>query len=210
MTVLPDIRINATPDPHAFLRELERLALAHGGYDADLRGDIDSTDFEILNLRPAEPVPFDGLGVQLLVSSRRGPWADVEVRAPDWGGEPVPDRATYVGAARAVLSPLLLGYNRAHGTRRCLLVEREHAVPPLPRVAADLFATFVGCANKSALHPNDWDRFYDFVRHCAARNVSTSSEDVQRLLIHAGFAHAVAERVAAVFFHGRRLLTYCR
>ncbi|MEL6614214.1 MAG: hypothetical protein AAFQ43_00675 [Bacteroidota bacterium] len=209
--MLPDIRINASPDPHAFLREVERFAATLGGYDAERRDDIDSTDFEILNIRPTRNVPYRGLGAQLLVYSSRGRWADVEIRAQDWGGEPVaPSREVYVEAAESVLSPLLTAYNRERGTRRRLLVEPADALPRLPPGAADVFQRFASCANTTVLHPYDWERFYDFVRHCAAHNVAVSSEDVQRLLVHAGFDRAYAESIADVFRHGRRLLTYRR
>jgi hypothetical protein len=209
--MLPDIRINASPDPHVFLREVERLAVTHGGYDADRRDDIDATDFEVLTLRSTGDVPHRGLGAQLLISSSRGRWADVEVRAADWGGEPAaPSREAYVEAAEFVLRPLLKVYNREHGTRRRLLIERPRALPVLPPVATELFETFVACANTRVLHPYDWDRFYDFVRHCAAHNVGVSVEDVQRLLLCSGFESSYADQIAAVFRHGRHLLTYRR
>jgi len=209
--MLPDIRINASPDPPAFLREVERFAATLGGYDAERRDDIDSTDFEILNIRPTRNVSYRGLGAQLLVSSSRGRWANVEVRAQDWDGEPVaPSREVYVEAAESVLSPLLTAYNRERGTRRRLLVEPVDALPRLPPGAADVFQRFVSCANMTVLHPYDWERFYDFVRHCAAHNVAVSSDDAQRLLVHVGFDSSRAEPIADVFRHGRRLLTYRR
>lgn len=209
--MLPDIRINASPDPYAFLREVEQFVVTLGGYDAERRDDIDTTDFEILTLRPTSNLPYRGLGAQLLVSSSRGRWAEVEIRAADWGGEPVaPSREAYIEAAKFVVGPLLEAYNRNHGTCRRLLVESVDALPSLPPVASSVFETFVSCANMTVLHPYDWERFYDFVRHCAAHNVAVSSEDVQRLLVHAGFERSHAESIADIFHHGRRLLTYRR
>lgn len=66
---------------------IQCLVFACGGSDVNRRDDIALTDFEILDLRPTYPTPFDGLGAQLLVSTRRGKGPDVEVRAADWGVE---------------------------------------------------------------------------------------------------------------------------
>lgn len=80
----------------------------------------------------------------------------------------------------------------------------------LPPVATEVFQRFAVCANTRVLHPLDWERFYDFVRHCAAYNVGVSVAGVRRLLVCVGFEGRYADSMAEVFEHSRRLLTYRR
>jgi hypothetical protein len=130
----------------------------------------------------------------------------VDITASRWNPDP-PTYETYVQAARGLFDPLLRQYNRHHkASVRVRVQTRTQLEPKLPPQAQKLFTRFVKLSNKSALHPLDWRKFYDFVRHCHARNIKIGEEEVQRLLAAAGFSERYARYIATIFQHGVELL----
>lgn len=79
------------------------------------------------------------------------------------------------------------------------------ALPPFTR---KVFLRFVNCANKSALHPLDMRRFYQFIRVCHARRVKLDQYQLHAHLVRAGFKSETAERLSGVYHHGRELLKF--
>jgi hypothetical protein len=63
-------------------------------------------------------------------------------------------------------------------------------LPRLPPKAAEAFNRFARRANKSLLHPLDWEMLYRFVYICRATRVTLSEDDFYRLLANEGFANA--------------------
>lgn len=76
----------------------------------------------------------------------------------------------------------------------------------LPQKAQVLLDTFLLHANKSMLHPNDWNRFYRFIWHCTKHNVVVYPMELAAWLEEAGFSSEYASEIAAVFEHGRAIL----
>lgn len=70
-----------------------------------------------------------------------------------------------------------------------------------------LFDAFTNLANKSALHPYDWNRFYAFL--CAAHRFRSrlSGSDVKELLLAQGFQEDYASDIAEVYEHGRAIIS---
>ena len=65
-----------------------------------------------------------------------------------------------------------------------------------------LLKRFAHLANKSALHPLDWRRFYEFVRDCRSR-APYSEEEMARLLIKEGFSETYATYIGEIYVHLR-------
>jgi hypothetical protein len=75
----------------------------------------------------------------------------------------------------------------------------DEELPKLPPKASEALNRFVGRANKSLLHPLDWEMFYRFVSVCRATRVTLSEDDVYRLLTSEGFSHA--KEISLIFHH---------
>ncbi len=88
----------------------------------------------------------------------------------------------------------------------CSIVKEEEFTE-LPPATRKLFVQFVNCANRRVLHPLDWRRFYAFVRFCHSRRVRLYDSELKHLLIRAEFPPLVADRLALVYEHGRKLLS---
>lgn len=90
----------------------------------------------------------------------------------------------------------------------------ETPLPKLPPEALRLFTNFVTeAADKSALHPQDRERFYGFIWQCHLQggevgDDAIGEEDVLRLLVAAGFTNDKARDLADVFQHGMGLLGF--
>jgi hypothetical protein len=209
---LPDIRIKADIPPPEFVRRMSTLAAQNKMYSTEYREEVfefNGLSYLSLSLQKQSPhVELKGL----LVSSPGPPaHVDIEVSATRWNPDP-PTYEAYVQAARAIFDPLLRDYNRQHGARvRMCIQSRAQLEPKLPAGAQKLFTSFAGCANKGSLHPLDWQRFYEFIRHCYRCSLNRRSrriteDDVQRLLVAAGFTEGYAKYIADVFQHGMQLL----
>ena len=86
-------------------------------------------------------------------------------------------------------------------------IAKEEEFTELPPVTRRLFVQFVNCANRRALHPLDWRRFYAFVRFCHARRIRLHDSQLKHLLIRAEFPPLVADRLVLIYAHGRELLS---
>lgn len=85
-------------------------------------------------------------------------------------------------------------------------IVKEKDFPELPPATRRLFVRFVNCANRSALHPLDWRRFYQFVRYCHGRHVKLSQGRLHVLLVRGHFPERNAEYLADIYEHCRKTL----
>jgi hypothetical protein len=58
-------------------------------------------------------------------------------------------------------------------------------------------------ANKSSLHPLDWERFYRFVVSAHQFRKGWNHSDVKRLLVEYGFTESRARDLSEAYWHGR-------
>ena len=79
--------------------------------------------------------------------------------------------------------------------------------PKLPHKTETAFRAFVGRANRSALHPLDWRRFYKFVHAATTYRANLEDHQVAHLLYAEGFEWKKCEQLARVFHHGREILS---
>lgn len=117
-----------------------------------------------------------------------------------------PTYDSYVVAAN-MLKPLLALYNRLYKARvRLNIQSREDLAPKLPPIAKRLFGNFVSIANKCALHPSDWEPFYEFINACHVYSSKLKEDDIKYLLFNEGFDKEHAIEIALVYGHGRAIL----
>ncbi|HEY6086091.1 MAG TPA: hypothetical protein VIU63_11905, partial [Nitrospira sp.] len=125
----------------------------------------------------------------------------VEIRAERWGSGDSPPYEMYCAEARALIVPLISKYNReTHAGLRVVIRAKQRLEPKLPPQSEHLFARFTALANKTALHPLDWRRFYAFIRNSRMRK-TISNEDMARLLTGKGFSEKNALHVAEIYGH---------
>ena len=75
-----------------------------------------------------------------------------------------------------------------------------------PEEVRKSWTQFIFHANKSRLHPLDWQRFYDFIIASHKLETETTETDVALLLEENGFSEAYATLLSHVYHHGRRIL----
>jgi hypothetical protein len=204
--ILPDIWITTDVENSIFLDRLEGIADATGQFRSEQKSAQGFGRGRYLHLYPLERSTHAGLGIQLIAYENEGRRVRVEMRAHRWTPDP-PTYDVYVRAAKELIDPLLHTYNRSYHTRRRLGVQSKQSTDPsIPATVKPYFNSFVGCANMGMLHPNDWDRFYRFIRVCHKKRVGLIESDIARLLTQAGFDEEYARQLGNVYDHGRRLL----
>lgn len=77
---------------------------------------------------------------------------------------------------------------------------------PLDDYGTKLLKRFADAANKTTLHPFDWDRFHEFIVYTHQRQFPAADHHVVDVLIAKGFAHAEATRLGSFYSHARDLL----
>jgi hypothetical protein len=70
-----------------------------------------------------------------------------------------------------------------------------------------LLQSFVHCANKSKLLPEDWHRFFDLAVHVHRHGVLMTGQGVRIHLIEGGFSAEASSRLGSVFELFCQLLT---
>jgi hypothetical protein len=73
----------------------------------------------------------------------------------------------------------------------------------LPPKAREAFCIFASNANTEALHPLDWERFYQFIAVCQTTRADPGEEGMEALLLASGFSAEYAEEIAQIYFHLR-------
>lgn len=212
---LPDISIKMDTSADEFLNRLKKIALKTRNYKVKLENDIAYLPGQsILGLKRKKESLHNGLFGLIIVttSSER---ANLEVAALRWEPD-YPTYEIYVKTAKDFFKPLLQEYNKQYKSNRYLNIQSiKNTEPKLPHHANILFNKFVTCGNlwgnnNRSLHPSDWQRFYDFIKHCFGRRVKITEDDVERSLIASGFTDNYASHIANIFHHGIKLLKRCR
>jgi hypothetical protein len=206
--ILPNVWVKSDTDPAIFLDRIQLIADESGQYRAERTTHAGNLieGYKRVDLYPAIATEHQRLILQFVSDADSGANIRIEVRAHRWSPDP-PTYETYVQAAEQLARPLLQEYNRRFQSRRRLSIQSESAVEPrLAPSVRPLFDSFVQCANTQMLHPNDWDRFYRFVKACHKHHVSLNATDLARLFTREGFDEDYACRIASVYDHGRRLL----
>ncbi|KXS51984.1 MAG: hypothetical protein AWU57_3627, partial [Marinobacter sp. T13-3] len=199
---LPPIHINVGGPLAHFLERMAAIADKTERFNVEIEHDAMGIDgFSVANFRLKKSKQHKGLGGQLIIQRDSKKEIAVEIRAERWNPQDPPTYETYVKEAKALIGPLLSEYNRIAGTRYRLTVPaKEKLEPKLPPQSHKLFKRFTNLANKTALHPLDWKRFYEFVRNSRMRK-PLAEEDMARLLSKEGFPEECAREIAeAVFF----------
>lgn len=196
---LPAIDIAVPEAPRRFLERVANIAEVSGSFKVERHYDaVGTPGFDVLNLRYLKQLPHAKVGGQLIARPELKGRIAVEMRAQTWWPDP-PTYDSYCCAARSIIGPLLIAYNREVGTKHRLRIQNPRQLEPkLPPRSAKLFKTFAVLANTSSLHSLDWRRFYEFVR--ASRN-QLYEEELSRLLVKEGFSKSYAGRIAEIYRH---------
>ncbi|MBI1198974.1 MAG: hypothetical protein GC203_14025 [Phenylobacterium sp.] len=195
---LPGIDIAITLVARSFLEQMAEVGRASGRFDVELHWDaLGAAGFDVVNFRLREDRDHQELGFQLISEAPDLRRVKVELRAFRW----TPDRPTtavYENAARSVVAPILMAYNRAHSTRYRLRIEKaSKSFKPSARTVA-LLDRFAVLANTASLHPRDWERFYQLVRESRQE---IPEPHLRAMLARYGFSPQTAERLADLHVH---------
>ncbi len=156
--------------------------------------------FDVVNLRCVNSTPHVDLGGQMILHAEERGIVHIEMRARRWHPDD-PSYATYVAEARRMFIPLLGKYNQSTRKRLRLSITKPRSLEPrLPPASAKLFEQFAFLANKRALHPLDWRRFYRFIRQNRMKK-RLHAEDLVRMLTKEGFKEDYARRIAEIHDH---------
>jgi hypothetical protein len=205
---LPHIRINLNIDADEFLTRMENISVESGRFE--VRRERYEEDFRLLNMRFREASQHHGLIAQVIIDPNFPGIAKLEARAARWEPDP-PTYEAYVEAAQNLLNPILETYNRSYHSRLRLSVQsKEDTEPKLPPGASRVFERFVRLANRDALHPTDWERFYHFIWYSASHNMRLNDDDVFRLLVTNGFEEEKALEISGIYYHGFALIKVMR
>jgi hypothetical protein len=155
----------------------------------------------ILSLQFRGVSPHRDLSAQLIDATANEPKLIVEIRASTWKPDP-PTYETYRAAAEATIKPLLAAHNRKlHTGLRMSIAAKKTLEAKLPPRCDAWFKRFSNHANKASPHPNDWRRFYDFVRYSRGKRVELSEQEMANLLVAEGFAEEVSTDIARAYRH---------
>lgn len=200
---LPAIDIAAGAERLLFIERMGILASNVPGLGVEIHRDgFGNEGLHVVNL--VLPGSTDSLksGGQLIVRPAE-PRVNVEMYSADWSAGGHPTTRAYVEFARAFFQPILRRYNRQFGTRHRLRVVKAkgYVTPPQTKLLLDRFATL---ANVRSLHPNDWQRFYVFVRHSRSQ---IPEGMLRQLLMKKGFAADKARALDELYQHLWRFKT---
>lgn len=205
--MLPDISVRVDIPPHEFLKRLEPIARRLE--DADVRKGCDTVGFEgwgSLIIDPRSPSPHKKLSCMVYAKPDSDDRVFIDLIADRWTPD-LPTYDTYVDAARSVFKPLVKVYNKEYQSRLRLSIQPNTVKKfMLPQKTAQRLQSFIVLANTSALHPLDWNRFYEFIAFCHAHHVKLSKDRLHRLLFEGGFDEEKAEHLSDIYRHGIGIL----
>lgn len=196
--MLPDIDFALATDSRIFLQDIARLGRETGSFDVEEHFDALGEDgFHVINFHYLKPTPHRELGGQLISRVDVPRRIIVEMRAERWSPDP-PTREIYCDTARSLIWPLLASYNRSRGTRLRLRIEKRSKGFIATTRTEKLLQRFALLANRSCLHPRDWDRFYELVAN-GRQELPTGELCIK--LKTSGFAVEKAEHLAEIYSH---------
>jgi len=204
--ILPAIGIAIREPPFTVLGRLHALASTQALHVSFKPWRLGHTPGRILEVAPAVALDHRGLLAQLIADTSEVERLRVGILADKWKPDP-PTYASYVRAAKEVLQPLLRAYQKRHGQLYRLGIPLRRSLKRrLPTGARTVLGSFTSLANKTTLHPLDWQRFYSFIYYCHVHRVSCGCDDLRQLLVGAGFREEKADHLANIYYHGRGLL----
>ncbi len=204
----PKIIIKVDVGSTTFLKRFETIAKQDATIQINRNDDIAGYEgWQGLTLKSLISGPYGKLSSIIYSEPESQSTAFIEMAATKWHLEP-PPREIYLEAVRTLYAPLIKTYNRKYQTRYRMKIKgmavKERALPPetLKRLTS-----FVMCANKRSLHPNDWQRFYRFVAFCHEHRIRLSEARLRLILSREGFCKEKAGYLADIYFHCREILT---
>lgn len=195
--LLPPIAINIDIPPKDFLKRMADLAKVSGNFE--LQFSSESSCMNIVNFIPKENLGHDDLHGQLIYEYKTENQIRVEIRAKTWNPED-PTRKIYLEAAHHIFDNLIKAYNTKYKKRHRMRVVKEKS-PGLPPKATKALEDFAFLANKTCLHPLDWQRLYRFARVCNATRAIPPKELIWAMLSKGGFNDKKAEYISDIASH---------
>ncbi len=196
---LPDIDIAIEGEARAFLEQMANIGRASKRFDVEHHQDaLGIAGYDAVNFRLRDSSPHQDLSFQLLTRPEAPSPVAVEVRAGRWDPAP-PTYAVYCEAARGLAGPMLAALNRENSTRYRLRIERSTVGRfKTSQRTVLLLDRFALLANKSSLHPLDWNRFYQLV-HESRQQIP--EPEMRSLLGRRGFSRESAQNLAELYVH---------
>ena len=205
--LLPYVTIKPEISPNDFILKMVEIAKSFSDITytkSGKRGEFELSLF--ITFRDGEQHGTDSLRGSFAVC----PWDKervlVELLSTTWATSP-PSYDKYVQHLKIFLGPFLKEYNKQFNTRRRFHIpKKEQLEPKLSPVIRKVFDRFVNSANKSLLNRRNWRNFYSLVRVCHNRKANLTAEELERLLLKAGFNKYYSEKLSCVYEHGRGIL----
>ena len=205
--MLPDISIKVAVGPREFFDRLEQVAKRFDKMRIKRISDVAGYEnWESLNLEPRYSSLHKKLCGTIIFNPESESRVFIEMSAKRWHPDP-PSYDTYVESARILIAPLIDAYNNEYHSRCQLHIQAKTMKEPvLPAETNKRLMSFIVCANKSALHPYDWARFYKLISFCHSHRVKLSEGRLRHILIKEGFDSEKAAYLADIYCHGRNIL----
>lgn len=194
------MRIRA--EPITCLKQLDRIARVNKGLEvrSTFTGDGE-LHCNVVSFARRDETEHDGLFAMFAHWKREGQSLRLELAAHRWNPDPCTYDA-YVAAAHRLFQPILDIYNRKFGTRHRMRIQtREQLLPRMTPMAQKAFDHSALTANKSALHPLDWEKFYRFVTVCRRTNLVLDESEIRWFCRRAGFSPDQSSALATAYSH---------
>jgi len=165
--LLPGITIKPDTQPRDFIRRIQALLENSGEFNCEIHVNVgDYKEYDILDVIPTWGTPHKDLFGQVIYHPEYdGDRVRIEIRAHRWKPHP-PCYDDYVKAARQIFWPILRQYNRKYGARLRLNIQSAHSLEPkMSSLIEKYYLRWVKGPDLFS-HPNDCNRFYQFVKAC--------------------------------------------
>ena len=194
---LPEIAINIDIPLKEFLDRMTGIARETGNYKVETwpggMGEVGA------NLFPKDDLGFEDLVGQLMHKSDKKNWGRVETGIKQWIPGDI-SKEDYLRATHHIFDDLIKTYNSRYKKRHRMRVVKDKS-RDLPPKATEALKNFIFAANKTSLHPLDWQRLYTFVRVCHATRANPEKGLIWGILSKEGFDYKKAEYIADIATH---------
>lgn len=198
-------------EPLLCLRRLAKIARADKSLQVRTTFDGDGIHHcNVTSFAWRDEKQHEGLFAMFVHWKKDGAGLRLQLAAYRWNPDP-PTYDAYAEAAQRLFQPIITEYNRRHGTRHRMRIEtRDELQPKMTPAAKKAFDHFVVRANKSSLHPLDWEDFYYFVYVCRTTRLTLYPDEVRWFCRRAGFSAEQARALGDTFHHCSEFLTWYR
>lgn len=202
---LPKVVIETDTHFEAFTSRLEGIVAELETFA--IRGGIDALPkSESLAIDYLSSTPHDDLVIVLWVDSDEDKRINIILKASHWEPEPL-SYDVYVQAVRDAIGPMIDVYNKKYDPRCNLKIQAKKEIfPQISRKTRIVFDDFISQANKNMLHPDDWERFYLFIRIAHRYRIKINADQMEYILHTEGFEGTQAAKLALIYDHGRGIL----